>query len=315
MHHLPPGVRLPHWMAKHTLRASIILLAIVATASLSQSIAQSSGGSSSVAGTLVVAAPSRDGLIVAADTRARIGDSVVCDSYHKISEPARPDRTVVAVVGAGIQVPPPPAEMTDPCAYIRQAPRHFDINALVKTFLETSGANVATMGIEELAASCVETIVAFQRTRGDDIRRFWGDLMFGVMLATYVPAERTSIVKWFSVRLSPTGEPFVSEKETSLLRPTSQRMVIRFGESEFFQKQVFNGPGRQFLGRGWKEWRTKARIADIDRSLALAAAVDMIEAAAKTAKMQRSDPLIGGSVDAVLLGDQPRPQRLRWTTP
>jgi hypothetical protein len=41
----------------------------------------------------------------------------------------------------------------------------------------------------------------------------------------------------------------------------------------------------------------------------------MIEAAAKTAKLLRAKVALGGPVDAVLLGDQPRPQRLRWKTP
>jgi hypothetical protein len=64
-----------------------------------------------------------------------------------------------------------------------------------------------------------------------------------------------------------------------------------------------NGPGRKFLGNGFKEWATKARIADIDRSVALNAAVDMIEAAAKTANLLRADVALGGPVDAVLLGE------------
>ena len=210
---------------------------------------------------------------------------------------------------------PPPSGLPDPCTYLRQAPGIYDIDALVKTYLETSGANVATAGTEELAARCIEAIVAVQKTHGDHIRAFWGTRMFVVILATYAPAEKTSILKRFSVLLSPTGEPFVSENETEVVRPSSRRTIMTFGESEFFQKQVLNGPGRKFLGNGFKEWATKARIADIDRSVALNAAVDMIEAAAKTADLLRADVGLGGPVDAVLLGEQPRPQRLRWKTP
>jgi hypothetical protein len=289
-------------MANRTARASIILLAMVATASSSQSVGQSSGRPWSVHGTLVVAAPSRDGLIVAADNRARV-DGAVCDSYHKITEPNRPDRTVFAVVGRSMYLEAPPSGLPDPCTYLREAPRIYDIDALVKTYLETSGANVATTGTEELAARCIEAIAAVQKTHGDHIRAFWGTRMFIVVLATYAPAERTSTFKWFSLLLSPTGEPFVSEKETEVIGPTNRRMVVRFGEPEFYEKQVLNGPGRKFLGNGFKEWATKARIADIDRSVALNAAVDMIEAAAKTANLLRADVALGGPVDAVLLGE------------
>jgi hypothetical protein len=301
-------------MANRSLGLPMLLLALLAAAPPQPGAGQSSGRSSLVAGTLVVVAPSRDGLIVAADSRARM-DGAVCDSYHKITEPDRPDRTVFVVLGRSIYLEPPPSGLPEPCTYLRQAPRLYDINVLVKTYLETSGANVATMGTEQLAARCIEAIAAMQKTHGDYIRAFWDTRMFTVILATYAPAERTSTVKWFSLLLSPTGEPFVSEKETEVFGPTNRGMVLRFGQSEFFQKQVLNGPGRQFLGRAWKEWTTKARIADIDRSVALNAAVEMIEATAKTAKLLRADVDIGGPIDAVLLGDQARPQRLRWKGP
>ena len=185
---------------------------------------------------------------------------------------------------------PPPSGLPDPCTYLRQAPRIYDIDALVKTYLETSGANVATAGTEELAARCIEAIVAVQKTHGDYIRAFWGTRMFAVILATYAPAERTSIRQMVQCPPQPNRRA-VREREGDRggsARPAGAS-AMRFGESEFFQKQVLNGPGRQFLGRAWKEWTTKARIADIDRSLALNAAVDMIEAAAKTANLLRAD--------------------------
>jgi hypothetical protein len=302
-------------MAIRSVRVSIILLAMVATASSSQSIAQSSGGSSTGGGTLVVTAPSKDGLIVAADSKMDFGNDVICDFHHKISEPNRPDRTVVAVVGASLNMPAPPARGVLDCAYLRQAPRYFDINALAKNYLETSGVNVATMKTEQLAALCIETIAAFQKARGNDIRSFWGNRMFRVILASYEPAERRSTVKSFSLSLRANGEPFVSEHETQVTGPASPRSMTATGETEFLQKQVMNGPGKQFLTNAYREWGKKTTIADIGHSLALNAVVDMIEAAGKTADLLRANLALGGPVDAVLLGDQPRPQRLRWKTP
>jgi hypothetical protein len=300
-------------MANRSVVLALVVLALLA-APPQPGVGQPLGKPSPVSGTLVVAAPSKDGLIVAADSRARM-DGVFCDSYHKITEPARPDRTVFAVIGRSMYLEPSPSGLADPCVYLRQAARLYDIDALVKTYLETSEANVATMGIEELAARCIETIAAVQKTHGDHMRGFWGTRMFAVILASYAPAERTSTVKRFSLLLSPTGEPFVSEKETEVIGPASRRVVMRFGESEFYQKQVVDGPGRQFLTGRFKEWATKARVADIDHSVALNAAVDMIEAASKTAALLRANLALGGPVDAVLLGDQPRPQRLRWKGP
>jgi hypothetical protein len=301
-------------MANRSVGLSIVLLPLLAAAAPQPALGETSGSSSLVVGTLVVAAPSRDDLIVAADSRVGL-NGAVCDSYHKITEPARPDRTVFVALGRAVYLEPAPSGPSEPCTYLRQAPRIYDIDALVKGYLETSGANVATTGTQELEARCIEAIAAVQKTHGEHIRAFWDTRMFTVLLATYAPAERTSTVKRFSLLLSPTGEPFVSERESKVIGPTNRRDILYFGESVFYQKQVVNGPGRQFLTGRFQEWATKARIADVNHSVALNAAVDMIEAASKTAALLRANVALGGPVDAVLLGDQPRPQRLRWKAP
>jgi hypothetical protein len=166
-----------------------------------------------------------------------------------------------------------------------------------------------------LAALCVETIATFQKAHPDDIRGPWDRPLFVVILASYTPAERRSIVKIFGVRLRANGEPFASDKKTHVLGPASESDILAFGEADFLQEQVLKGPGKQFLGGGYKEWRKKTRIADVDRSLALAAAIDLIEATSKMVDLLPNRATIGGPVDAVLLGDQPRPQRLRGQAP
>jgi hypothetical protein len=297
-----------------TNRASgIFLAAFVVLATTPH--AGSAAGSVAVGGSLVLAVPARDGLVVAADRRGKLGDSGYCDSYHKIVEPSRPDRTVLAIAGGALRVAAPPSEVSDPCAYLREAPRYFDIGALARNHLETSVANVATMDTDQLAALCVETIATFQKAHPDDIRGPWDRPLFVVILASYAPAERRSIVKIFGVRLRANGEPFASDKKIHVLGPASASDLLAFGEADFLQEQVLKGPGKQFLGSGYKEWRKKTRIADVDRSLALAAAVDLIEATSKMVDLLPNRATIGGGVDAVLLGDQPRPQRLRGQAP
>jgi hypothetical protein len=288
----------------------LLMVLTMATAPHSTSAADSLA----VNGTLVLATPSRDGLIVAADTRARLGPDV-CDSHHKIVEPSRPDRTVFAVVGRSMHIEGPPPAMPDPCTHLRRAARYYDIEALTRHYLETSGAQVAAMETDRLAALCVETIATFQQTRGDEIRGFWGGRLFAVILMTHEPAARRSTIKRFSIHLGENGEPFASEKVTLALGPTDRPTLLPFGEFEFLKKQVVNGPGKQFLGGGFKEWQKKAKIAEITPLLALDAAADLIEAASRSADLLRFEGVIGRTVDAVLLGDPPRPQRLRWTSP
>src|SRR5947207_10227233 len=100
-------------IANHASGLSMLLMVLtMATAPHSTSAADSLA----VSGTLVVATPSRDGLMVAADTRARLGPDV-CDSHYKIVEPSRPDRTVFAVVGRSMHIEGPPPAMPDPCTH------------------------------------------------------------------------------------------------------------------------------------------------------------------------------------------------------
>jgi hypothetical protein len=244
-----------------------------------------------------------------------IGPDRVCDSHHKIVEPSRPDRTVLVVVGGGMQIAAPPPDVVDPCAYLRQAPRFIDINAVAKDYLETSGDIVASMQTDRLAALCMDAVASFQRTLGDEIRNFWGQRMFAVLLAGYDPAGRKSTVTNFSIHLGVNGEPFVSEKETHTMDYAGRGTMLAFGEAAFLLRKVMDGPGKQFLGSRYGELRKKTRIADIDRSVAVNAAVDLIEAASKTVDLPRHAVPIGGAVDAVLLGNQSRPQRLRWQAP
>jgi hypothetical protein len=169
-------------MANRSLGLPMLLLALLAAAPPQPGAGQSSGRSSLVAGTLVVVAPSRDGLIVAADSRARI-DGAVCDSYHKITEPDRPDRTVFVVLGRSIYLEPPPSGLPEPCTYLRQAPRLYDINVPIwkpqaRTSRPWGRSNSPLGGIEAIvavlaAASIISTaaLSATERARRCGHRR------------------------------------------------------------------------------------------------------------------------------------------------
>jgi hypothetical protein len=74
-------------MANRSVRVSIILMAVIAAASSQPAGGQSSGGSSTGAGTLVVTAPSKDGLIVAADSKMDFGNDVICDFHTRSASP------------------------------------------------------------------------------------------------------------------------------------------------------------------------------------------------------------------------------------
>ncbi len=299
-------------MTKHGVR----LLALIAATVLKQSADCSLANPISLDGTLVLAVPSNEGLVIATDSRMRVAPGVFCDNQYKIIEPDRPDRSVIAVAGAGINVPGPGPDVRDLCAYSMRARRNYDIGALARDYVEARDANIATIQLDELAALCVETIVKFQMTHGlEPLKAFWDKRLFNVVLASYDPGARRSFVKRIGLNLEPGGRPFIDRRDSHNFSQESDGQLVAFGEAEFLNKNVVNGVGQQFLRGAFAEWQKQKTIAEINRSLALNAATDLIEAASKTADLMRYDGGIGGPVDAVLLGEQRRPLRLRWKAP
>jgi len=84
----------------------------------------------------------------------------------------------------------------------------------------------------------------------------------------------------------------------------------------YLNQYVFRGVGRAFLSREAIRFLTEQRsAAEISRQEAVAVAIDIIEATSKTTALIPAPYGIGGPVDVVLLGDEARPEKLRWKTP
>src|SRR5439155_26677501 len=95
-------------------------------------------------GTLVVTVPSRQGLIVAADSRGNFGPAGHCDNIIKIIEPIKPERIAVSVVG-NAQFFDAPESNVDLCEYIHRVQPRLDVQQLARDYLETETADDSTL--------------------------------------------------------------------------------------------------------------------------------------------------------------------------
>ena len=264
-------------------------------------------------GTLVVMVPSKDGLVMAADSRSSIGDTY-CDYAFKIIEPVRPARTAVTVTGNGVMVKRPGPDVSDLCEYVRRAPRLLDIERVVSEYLASENTDIATLQIENVAQRCVAAVKDFQASWPLALRSFEDREVFSVVLASYEVQSRMAVIRSFVLRLiGTTLNPEFGKVTADKFFLNSKRAIRIFGETGYLEQYVSGGIGRQFLSEETIRFEAQERIVrEIDLREAIAVAVNVIEATSKTTNLIPAPSGIGGPIDVGLLGEAPQLEKLQW---
>jgi hypothetical protein len=143
-------------------------------------------------GTLVAIVPSASGLIVAADSRTTFhfnGMHLYCDNIFKITEPTKPDRTLVTITGYNTSwhfTNVPPSKV---CEFIAENPAQFDANSIVKSAIENNPA-LATVQVGNLPELLVKAVNSFLDFRPGAYDARKGEQMFQV---AYRPTSRVRL--------------------------------------------------------------------------------------------------------------------------
>jgi hypothetical protein len=264
------------------------------------------------AGTLILAVPSRDGLVVAADSRSTVA-GIHCDNAVKIVLPARPERVVATVTGQGtFLVPPGNIAISDLCMYVRRGPRLLDIQGVVKRYLEEKNIDLNVLEIMDLAQRCLNAVRDFQTTWPDALHSFAGHELFSVVLAGYDPKERLSVIRSFVVAVLADLKPDIARTVDWRIAQDDAPEYFGFGETDYMNRQVFGGPGRGFLSETFIRFLTLKSVKDVDPDIAVEVATNLIEATAKTTGIIPAPTGIGGPIDVVLLGKESQTRQLQW---
>jgi hypothetical protein len=295
-------------MGKNTI---MVLLVGLALASVNFAEAQSS--TLALSGTLVVTVPSREGLVVAADSRGAVTGTGHCDDQFKIIEPIKAARIAASVVGGAVFLEPPGPDDSDFCKYVKRAHRNLDVIQLTRDYLETETADVSTLRLEKFALQCVAAVQKFHDAFPSTLQPFAGRSLLNVILMGYDPKTRTTVIRDFVVRLS--SEPSKAKAGKTRSRTffsDSKREMFLFGEADYVNKHVIGGIGRQFLSPETIRFiRQQTNVGKTEFGEALSAAINVIDAASKTTALVSSQG-IGGPIDVLLLGNEPRPRRVQW---
>ncbi len=266
--------------------------------------------------TLVVLAPSADGLVVAADSRISFMGTQ-CDGQFKILEPSRPARTVAMVTGDSVFVPPPPAGERDLCRYLKSAPHWLDIGEIVRRYLEREASSAGEFSLEALGRECVGAADRFARANPGALQAYAGREIFSVIVAGYDARSRTATLRNFVVRLNSATRRIETDRMTTITVAASDRRgVWIYGESNYVETNVLSGFGRRYLDAATLDFiLTAAPVTEAPLRSAVAAAVNVINAASRTTETLPAPSGIGGPVNVVLLGRNPRPEPVSPTAP
>jgi len=170
--------------------------------------------------------------------------------------------------------------------------------------------------MEEFASQCVAAVQKFHASSPLAFKPFAGRGLFEPILFGYDPKTRTAVIRDFVVRLSlnpikPEAGKIVARK----LSFESKREMFLFGAPVYFNTQVIGGIGRQFLSQKTLRFiQQETSVGKTDFLEAVTAAMNVIDATSKTTALvpPPGGIGIGGPIDVLLLGNEPRPRRVHW---
>jgi hypothetical protein len=271
-------------------------------------------------GTLIVLVASKDGLVVASDSRQTLDNRVYCDEANKLLVPSRPDRFIVAVTGTrGFYPLSMMTAMNDICGYVKRTAREFDLAEVVKDFIEKNHSEIdlSNFDAKQLAQHCQDALFAFFLAHPYRSPTVSGvGFSSSVVLASYDPATSRAHVRTIEISFSQDLTKLIINDVTNVhfdLDDLAEPMIC--GEGDYLRQKVLPVIGLESIAESTRRQVGTFPVVNFptvrDNSLkdAIAMATDLIESASRmTAKIPASSG-IGGPIDVRIIGKQLQPTR------
>jgi hypothetical protein len=263
--------------------------------------------------TLALIIPTRDGFVVAADSRVTYLGTY-CDGTSKILISAHPARTIAVVTGDSLFVRPPDSYNANPCEWLASAPRLLDIGTVTTDFLNHTppATDPTSFALPDLVTACVRATKRFQKKYRGAFRSYAGKEIFSVVVASYNPGTAASRLSSFVVRMTAHGSHIEAARviQTRVDASTARGVWIH-GETDWVNDIVYQGPGRRFLSADTLEFLQVHRpVADVQLGAAESVAANVMKAAIRTARISPPPSGIGGEIQLIAVGSNPLPQQL-----
>jgi hypothetical protein len=258
-------------------------------------------GFSSAGGTLAVMIPTQAGLIIAADKRTT-PDGIYCDGVNKILLPKKTEPIAILITGLATFRDTSNIPRSELCNVLATTPAPVDFGRAVSLYIDSQSVGVAKLDLQGVTEAIYAEMKPY--ISGGQFNKMFGTRLAVIVMADFEPKTSVSNVKALAIELGPHGEFRLQPAYYARFEITDRPVAIPFGEGPYFSDNVLNGPGRKFLDGSLERLNAKSRVSEIDADFGSTVAINMIEAASKTADIIKPPTGIGGGVDCVLLSHE-----------
>jgi len=259
-------------------------------------------------GSMVVYIPTKDGMVVAADSRITMGQ-IHCDDGVKILPLRRHERSVITVMGFD-EVYETRDQVADLCSYRRTHQPIISIPTVIRKFLDSHQGEVNEDYFRKIEAVLIKQVDAIRRAY-PNLQPPDPELITSVAYGHYSPRAQTSTYGTVEIckdSANPTRSSVCSREwvQFTLQDPISIKVS---GAPDCFQKAT-SPSGRKLLGPDFlKEYDSLNRhpgiVSMMSNQEALAVGTDMINSTSQYVTItQDSKCGVGGPVKAVLLDEK-----------
>ena len=265
--------------------------------------------STSTTGTLILFIPTKDGLVVAADSRSNInlGNTMSghCDTAIKIIPLKNHKRAVITVAGTDKSYLSNGNKLPDPCRYLQSALPIFDVPQIVSHYLD--GANVEiTKGVfDELQAHVLRKIRAVQAKRPNTLIN-GGDGNFAVVAyGHYIPDEKISQVATFTVRILKRGNAAIVGSVWNTYHDSTNWEVRAIGDGAGLLQELIKDQSPGMIARYLVDCahykREFSPVGDVPGDAGAKIAINLMEAAEILSERLHGPHTVGGLTHIILL--------------
>ncbi len=256
--------------------------------------------------TLIVTAPCRDGLIIAADTCATLSNAQRY-AKHKLITPNRPPRTVLAVAGTGIVYPAAPAGTTEIIEFIRGAQPFLNLEVQARTSLENGPEELTADTFRDTVTACVAAATRVFQEHTELLTQLNNRDFFTLVTASFQPGTGASTIGSCRVRVE-HGVLQVLDPEWFEFEQASRFETRFFGEADYVREKVIPHLGFKCIDLASRS------VAEIPPETAENACVTLIQLASEIAVSDPPTSGIAPPIDVIFIGRSERPVCCRWAS-
>ena len=266
---------------------------------------------SAVEGAFWAIVPTRDGVVVAADTRSVLADAI-CDGVEKVAIP-RQDLRVAVIFGGVTQAALTSGGPAARCDDVSVANRKLDFARVIQDYLDAA-ADASAIDLRVLSQLCQNHALSFHKLsialKTPFLEQRRGNVLLVIAIARYEPSGRTSRVGMATLTVATDDTISSAVVSDQVFSRSSPAPLLLFGNITLLQDQVFGLRGSEYLDWEKLDAIDNRKVEEVGHGAAVTALRTIFDAAARVAAETMKVPSVGGAVRYVLIGDAARPQRI-----